>query len=205
MVSPILRINFDDKIFIPSSRFFTWKFEILFAISSGWPFVVIENIWTRFNHIKRSDLRIILTHAGSRISFIQADFLLIPPAIAIPSGFFFLFSTIYPLTTRFRPSVVRFALFSILLSVNEESRATDQKASGVDSTHTIDIATEVHGAATTNHQPPTTSTTCYHYLSAVQIGFLSFSATDSPPFSFIPPPCLAWPYPLTHLPDHFHR
>lgn len=205
MVSPILRINFDDKIFIPSSRFFTWKFEILFAISSGWPFVVIENIWTRFNHIKRSDLRIILTHAGSRISFIQADFLLIPPAIAIPSGH--VSSSCFPRFILLPPASARarFALFSILVSVNEESRATDQKASGVDSTHTIDIATEVHGAATTNHQPPTTSTTCYHYLSAVQTGFLSFSATDSPPFSFIPPPCLAWPYPLTHLPDHFHR
>lgn len=204
MVSPILRINFDDKIFNPSSRFFTWKFEILFAISSGWPIVVIENIWTRFNHIKRSDLRIILTHAGSRISYKRIFFSFLLQSQSLLVTFLLLvfhdLSSYHPL-----PPERGFALFSILVSVNEESRATDQKASGVDSTHTIDIATEVHGAATTNHQPPTTSTTCYHYLSAVQTGFLSFSATDSPPFSFIPSPCLAWPYPLTHLPDHFHR
>lgn len=141
-------------------------------------------------------------HTGSRISFIQAsgaDFLLIPPAIAISSGHVSCFPRFILLRLLFRPNAARFALFRIVLvSVSGESRATDQKASGVDSTgaHTIDIATEVHGAATTNHQPPTTTTTCYHYLSAVQTGLLSFSATDSPPFSFIPPS----PLPdLTHL------
>ena len=68
----------------------------------------------RFGCIKIRDLRVIPTHAGSRIftraKATGADFLLIP-AIAIPSGhvFFLLFSTIYPLTTRFRgPAFVLF-------------------------------------------------------------------------------------------------
>lgn len=86
-------------------------------------------------------------------------------------------------------AVRRLLFFSI---VNGESRATDQKASGVDSTHTIDIASEVHGAATTNHQPPTTTTTRYHYLSAVQTGFLSFSSPQILPrfFFYSSPPAL---------------
>lgn len=197
MVSPILRINFDDKIFNPSSRFFTWKFEILFAISSGWPIVVIENIWTRFNHIKRSDLRIILTHAGSRISFIQADFLLIPPAIAIPSGH--VSSSCFPRFILLPPASARARFCSFFDSRLRKRGVKGDRPEGVWGWLDTHNRYSHWSSWRSNHQPPTTDH--LHYLLP-----LSFCGSNWLPFilchRFSPVFFYSSPLPCVTLPTY---
>lgn len=137
----------------------------------------------RFGCIKIRDLRVIPTHAGSRIftraKATGADFLLIP-AIAIPSGhvFFLLFSTIYPLTTRFRgPAFVLF--FDCKRGVKGD------RPEGVWGWLDTHNRYSQWSSWRSNHQPPTTNH--HHYplpLSFCGSNWLPFIlfATDSPPF-----------------------